>query len=256
LAKDWNIPTIIERCVSAGFEAIELRTTHAHGVEPGLNETQTNRVREQFAHSSVRLLSLGTTCEYHSADSEEVKKNIEGTKEFIKLAAAVGALGVKVRPNGFCEEKGIPKTQTIKQIGKALKECGQFAENYQIEIWLEVHGRDTSEPPVIRAIMEEVNHPSVGICWNSNSTDVKNGSVKESFTLLNRWIRSVHINHLWDLSYPWRELFGLLKDSGYQRYTLAEIGSEYPGFTLAEISTNPIPFMHYYKALWEFLLSA
>ena len=33
LAKDWDIPTIIKNCEEAKFDGVELRTTHAHGVE-------------------------------------------------------------------------------------------------------------------------------------------------------------------------------------------------------------------------------
>jgi len=33
LAKDWDIDTIIKNCTETGFEHIELRTTHAHGIE-------------------------------------------------------------------------------------------------------------------------------------------------------------------------------------------------------------------------------
>ena len=60
LAKDWDIPTIIKRAAAAGFEAVELRTTHAHGVEPSLSTEQREAVKEQFQRSQVKLLSLGS----------------------------------------------------------------------------------------------------------------------------------------------------------------------------------------------------
>ena len=240
LAKDWDIPTIIQKCDATGFEAVELRTTHAHGVEPTLAKAEREAVKRQFADSPVRLLSLGTTCEYHAIDKAEVRRNIEETKECVKLAADVGAVGVKVRPNGLQEAAGVPVEKTLKQIGLALLECGEFAKDYGMGVWLEVHGRGTNDPRCIRSIMETANHESVGVCWNSNLADVENGSVKANFTLLKDWIRNVHINELYLESYPWRELFILLKESGYR------------GYTLAEIPSNPEPerLMRYYRALW------
>jgi hypothetical protein len=89
-------------------------------------------------------------------------------------------------------------------------------------------------------MMELANHPQVGICWNSNPTDVENGSVKESFALLKPWLRSVHINELWKPDYPWRELFGLLKEAQYNRYCLMEIAD----------NPDPLRLMRYYRALW------
>lgn len=241
LANDWDIPTIIQRCKDTGFEAVELRTTHAHGVEPALNAAQRQAVKSQFANSKVRLLSLGSTCEYHSSDPETMRKNIETTKEFVKLASDAGAIGVKVRPNGFPDPSAnIPQEATLRQIGRSLKECGEFAQPYKVGIWLEVHGRGTSEIPNIKAILDHAGHPNVGICWNSNQTDLKNGSVAENFELVKTAIRNVHITELCNPSYPWKELFQLLQESGYKGYCLAEIPH----------SSDPERLMRYYRALW------
>lgn len=239
LARDWDIPTIIERCRKAGFEGVELRTTHGHGVESALSEAERRRVRAQFADSGVRLVSLGSAFEYHSADPEEVRRNVEGTQEYARLAHDVGAVGLKVRPNGFVD--GVPREKTIEQIGRSLRECAEFAEGLGIGIWLEVHGRQTSELDVIRQIMEVAGHSHARVCWNSNMTDVKNGSVRESFGLVRDWIASVHINELYREEYPWRELFTLLRGIGYAGYCFAEIAE----------SRDPERLMLYYRALWK-----
>lgn len=240
LAHAWDIPTIIERCKATGFEGVELRTTHAHGVEPTLKKTERADVRKRFEDSGIVLWGLGSICDFHSNDQAVVKQNIETCKEFVVLAQDLGVKGVKVRPNGFQEDKGISKDATLEQIGTALKECGKFAADHGIEIWLEVHGPGTMHPPYIRKILDVCSHPSVGACWNSNLPDIKDGSVKEYFNLLRPDIKSCHITELWRTDYPWRELFGLFKKSGYDRFTLAEIPE----------SADPERVMHYYKALW------
>lgn len=238
LAKDWDVPTIIKNCELTGFEAVELRTTHRHGVEPTLTKEQRAEVKSRFAASKVRLLSLGTICEFHAPDQAVVRKNIDECKRFIELAHDIGALGVKVRPNGIPKE--VPEAQTIAQIGASLRECGAAGQNFGVEIWVEVHGRDSSQPERMAKMMEAAKHPQVGICWNSNQEDLTNGSVKQSFARLKPWLRSAHINELWKPEYPWRELFGLMKESGYNRYTLAEIPE----------TSDPLRLMRYYKALW------
>ena len=144
LAKDWDIPTIIKNCEATGFEAVELRTTHKHGVEPTLSKEQRADVKKQFAGTKVRLFSLGSVCEFHSPDQSTVRKNVDECKRFIELAHDIGAIGVKVRPNGIPKE--VPEDTTIMQIGAALRECGEFAKGAGIEVWVEVHGRDSSQP--------------------------------------------------------------------------------------------------------------
>ncbi len=240
IAKDWDVPTLIRKCTELKIEGVELRTTHAHGVEPTLSAEQRADVRSRFADSPVTLWGLGSTCEFHSADSDEVKRQIQICRDFVLLAKDVGAVGVKVRPNGLQVEKGIPEEQTLEQIGVSLRECGAFAAEQGIEIWVEVHGKDTCHPPRMRTIMDHCGHPQVGVCWNSNDQDMKDGTVKPYFDLLKDFIKSCHITELARDVYPWKELFGLLKGIGYDRFTLAEIGE----------TSDPDRLMRYYRALW------
>jgi sugar phosphate isomerase/epimerase len=240
IANSWDVPTLIEKCKATGFEGVELRTTHAHGVEPSLGKAERAEVRKRFEDSGIVLWGLGSVCDFHSDDPAVVKQNIETCKAFVLLAQDVGAKGVKVRPNSLMEDKGIPIEKTLEQIGLALKECGKFAADSGIEIWLEVHGRGTFHPPYIRTILDHCGHPSVGACWNSNAGDIKDGSIEEYFNLLRPDIKSCHITDLWRTDYPWRELFSLFKASGYDRFTLAELPD----------SPDPERILHYYKALW------
>lgn len=243
LARAWDIPTLIARCKATGFSAVELRTTHAHSVEPDIDSARRREVRQQFEDSGIVLWGLGTVCEFHSPDPSVVRANIETCKRFCELARDVGAKGVKVRPNGLPE--GVPVEKTLEQIGRALIECGRAGADNGVEIWVEVHGSGTQEPANMAKIMQYCGHPNVGITWNSNPTDVKDGSVRASFDLLKSYIRSCHINELTS-NYPWRELFALLKGIGYDRYTLAEIqGLE----TTSVVDTER--FMCYYRSLWQ-----
>jgi len=117
-----------------------------------------------------------------------------------------------------------------------------------VEIWVEVHGRGTAHPPHVKTIMQHCGHARVGLTWNSNATDVKNGSVKEYFELLRPWVRSCHINDLHkdhSGTYPYRELFRLLRQSGYDRATLIEVGKVWKD---PDLGTE---FLRYYKALWH-----
>jgi sugar phosphate isomerase/epimerase len=240
--RDWDVEKIIKTLGEIGYEAVELRTTHKHGVEPSIGKEERLQVRRRFEASKVRLLSYGTTCEFHSPDAAERARQVALAKDFVVLAHDTGALAVKVRPNGFPKE--VPRETTIANIGACLRELGEFGVGYGVEIWMEVHGPETQLPQNSAAILRAANHPNAGACWNSNPTDVVKGSVKPSFELLRPYIKSVHITELADPSYPWRELFTLLKGAGYDRYTLCEV----------QESQEPERFLRYYKALWTELV--
>ncbi len=235
--KDMDLETIIQTLEAAGFAAVELRTQHKHGVEPGISAAERERVTARFRRSKVRLLSYGTTCEFQSPDPAERGKQVATAKQFVDLAHDTGAWGVKVRPNGL--PRDVPKETTIANIAAGLREIGEYGYVRGVEVWLEVHGAQTQVPAVAAEIMRATKHQNVGLCWNSNPTDVVNGSVKASFDLLRPWLKSCHINELTS-GYPYRELFALMKKTNYDRWTLCE----------AAESKEPERFLRYYRALW------
>lgn len=239
---EWDLATLIKHCSDAQFDGVELRSTHKHGVEVSLTKEQRIEIRKQFADSSVKFLGPGSACEYHSADHGVVQQNIELTKRFVELSADIGGTGVKVRPNGFV--KGIDRDKTIEQIGKSLRECGEFAAQFKQEIRVEVHGNGTADIGVMRKIMDIADHPSVVICWNSNPGETVNGSIKPAFDQLKHKLgQTIHIHDLYDKNYPYPEFFSLLKEQNYSGYCLSE----------SPPTTDAPRVMKYYRALFDLM---
>lgn len=239
LAKDWDLDRIIETCSAHGFEGVELRTTHAHGVEVALGAEERREVRRKFRDGPVELVEMGSIFEYHMADPDQVRRHVEGTKQYVRLAADLGAPGVKVRPNALVE--GVPEETTLRQIGECLAEVGEDAASVGVEIRVEMHGPGTSEPSRMKRIMDCADHPNVFICWNCNHVDVVDGSIQDNFELLADRIRVVHTHELCSKDYPWLDLFRLLRLRGFDGYCLAEIPE----------SDQPARLMDYYRSLWQ-----
>jgi sugar phosphate isomerase/epimerase len=240
IAKDWDVPTIIKNLTEVGMDAVELRTTHKHGVEIALAPQARAEVRKRFEDSPVKIGGLGTTCEYQAADQAVVRKNIDETKEWVKLANDIGSPSVKVRPNGL--PKDIPEDKTLEQIGKSLRECGAFAQDHGVHIQLEVHGTDTSRLPRIRKILDYGgNHPGVRVCWNSNPTDLLDGGFEPAFRLVKDEIGQVHMRDLFLEEYPWRALIAALSEMKFQGYCFAEIPE----------SADPVRVLGYFRGLFR-----
>ncbi len=220
--KSWDLPTIIKNCKATGFEGVELRSTHKHGVEISLSKAARRDVTRMFANTSVELVGLGSACEYHSPDPSVVAKNIEETKAFVQLCHDVGGSGVKVRPNGL--PKDVPVKKTLEQIGKSLRTVAEFAEGYGVKIRLEVHGRQSQEIPHIKTMMDVADHPNAVVCWNCNPTDLKGKGLKHNFNLVKEKINIIHIHDLRNDAYPWPALFTLLKGIDFSGWTLLEDG--------------------------------
>jgi len=237
LAKAWDIDTIIKNCTETGFEHAELRTTHAHGVEVTLSKSRRREVRKRFEDAGIKL-SLASAFAYHWPDAQELKKNIEGTKEYSILAHDIGALGIRVFPNALLADKGIPEEQTIRQIGRAAGEVANFAHDYGVQIRLAVHGRGTNIVGKVKQMVDCSNSPHLAINWNCDLNDTKGPGFDANVESVKDRIGNIHMHELWVREYPYRRFFELLRQSGYQGYCDAEIPE----------SAEPVRLMKYFRA--------
>lgn len=223
--RDWDLPTLIANCEKTGFLGVELRTEHAHKVETNLTMAQRAEVRKRFADSSVTCIGYGSNFEYHDPDPAKVRKNIEQTKEYIKLCKDIGATGIKVKPNYLPPE--VPREKTIAQIAASLNEVGKFAQDYGQLVRVEVHGNITQELPNMKAIFDQVTEKNVSICWNCNDQDLLPPGLEGNFNMVKKWFGDiVHIRELNDGNYPYQQLFNLFTGIKYKGWILLEARTE------------------------------
>ncbi len=219
--KDWDVPTLITNCSAAQLYGVELRTEHAHGVEPSLSLARRKEVKKMFADSPVKIVGLGTNQQYDFVDPDQLKISIDQTKEFIKLGKDIGGSGVKVKPNAFHKE--VPHEKTIEQIGRSLNEVGKFAADFGQKIRLEVHGNETQDLPNIKAIMDVADHPNVYVCWNSNDEDLQGGGLEQNLNLVKKRLGdTVHVRELNVGSYPYQHLMDMFVAMNYNGWILLE----------------------------------
>ncbi len=237
--KDWDLPTLIANCEASKILAVELRTTHAHGVEPSLSAKERAEVKKRFEDSAMEWAGIGSNECYDSPSPRKLERSIKATKEFLQLSHDIGGTGVKVKPNDFHE--GVDHEKTIEQIGKSLNTLGAFAADLGQEIRLEVHGK-CCELPTIKAIMDVATHKSVGVCWNSNDQDLHGEGLEYNFNLVKeRFGNTVHVRELNIGDYPYQQLMDLFVAMNYGGWVLvgtrthpkdrvAALQKEYQGF--------------------------
>jgi sugar phosphate isomerase/epimerase len=224
--RDLELPGLLKHCAAAGLLGVELRTTHAHGVELSLTAGQRAEVKKRFADSPVKLIGLGSAEEFHSPDPKVLERAVEATKAFIKLSHDVGGTGVKVRPNAL--PKDVPPEKTIEQIGQAFNTVAAFGADYGQQLRMEVHG-GCARLPIMKQIMDVATHPNSTVCWNSNNSDQEEPGLEHNFTLVKNRLGDVaHVRELDTPGYDWQLLARLFVRAGYKGWWLLEAGSQPP----------------------------
>jgi len=217
----WDLDTCLKHCAAAQVPGIELRTTHAHGVEPGLDKKQRAEVKRKFADSPVACVGPGSDERFDHPDPARLKQAITATRQFLQLSHDIGASGVKVKPDSF--HKNVPREKTIEQIGKALGELAAFAENLGQEVRVEVHGSIGNDFEAMRDIMEIADHPRAVMCWNCNNGDLQGQGLEHHFNLIRQYFgQTAHVRELNIGNYPYQQLVDLLVRTNYRGWVLLE----------------------------------
>ncbi len=238
--EDWDIPTLIANCCEARAFGVELRTSqsYAHGVELELDAQQRREARKQFEDSPVTLVGIATGERYDSPDATELEAAIENTKGYIKLSMDVGSSGVRVFPNSFHD--GVPKEQTIEQISNSMNILGAFAADYGQQVRLEAHG-NAGELPILRAIMDRVDQPSVRLKLNSSTRDTAGNGFEHNFGLVKDLLAdTLHLHNLKDAEFPYQLQMDLLVKMGWKGWQLLEVSNKVPDRVQALIEQRRI----------------
>jgi hypothetical protein len=238
--RDWDLPTLIANLAKTKVLGVELRTGHAHKVEPSIDARQRLEVKKRFADSPVTLVGLGSTEEFHSPDPQKLHQAIESTKAFIRLSHDVGGSGVKVRPNAL--PKGVPVEKTVEQIGKSLNVVGAFGADYGQQIRLEIHG-GCARIPIIKQIIDVATHPNVGLCWNTNAQDLEKPGLEYNFNLLKaRLGATTHCKTVDFKDYPMQQLLNLFVAAKYHGWWLIEAGGKDPPDRVQALAQQRVVF--------------
>jgi sugar phosphate isomerase/epimerase len=218
----WDLPTLIANCAKARAFGVELRTDlkHKHGVELSLDAAGRRNVKQQFADSPVKLLTINCGESFDSPDQGALGASIEKAKMYVLLAHDVGAAGVRVFPNNF--QKDIPEAQTITQISQSLNALGRFAQDYGQIIRLENHG-SAGRLTTLRKVMDLVEQKNVRIKLNSDVKDNVGGELAKNFALVRDSLDdTLHMHPYRDIEFPYQLQFDLLIDMGWEGWCIVE----------------------------------
>ena len=238
VARDWDLDTMLRLCREARVrgrrvpdDARARRRAHAR------TGRRAPTVRAKCRDAGLRADEPRQRVRVPLARPGRVRQNVADCREWVLLAKDIGARAVKVRPNGL--PKDVPEEKTLEQIGRALAECGALRRARTAS---RSGARSTATrrrcPRGCGGSWTRAATRAVGVTWNSNDTDVANGSVAESFALLRPFIRCCHITDIGVAPpprrgrrravapaaapagpppYPYRELFARLAEAGFDR---------------------------------------
>ncbi len=227
MAAEWDLDTIVEKCLTLSLEGIEFRTQreHAHGVEIGLSAAQRDAVRQRFEDAGVAICGISTGCAFDHLDRDQLEADVNEARAHLDLAADLGAGGVKVFGNKAHVDDGVAREDTIEQIGAALAGLSEYAESLGVQVRFEMHGDFTSAEDCNRIMEFAGDGPGICLIYNCNNRfDVdESGSIEASYRAVADRVGHVHLHDLADPDFPYLQLVRLLTADGFAGWCTGEL---------------------------------
>jgi Sugar phosphate isomerases/epimerases len=240
LGSSFSIEELIRISRKYGYAGMEFRTAagHKHGVELDTSPVRLREIREMIEDAYLSVSCIATECKLDSLDRNVQRRNIDDAKRYVELASAVGCDRVRVFGDRF--QKGVGRNEHIEHVACAVKEIAEYAEPYNIDVVFELHG-DYNYWKYALKVIENAGRDNIGLVYNSDDRDLVGGSVAVTYSYLKKHIRHVHTGDFLN-GFPYRELFRLLGESGYDGFVSAEVTSG---------SSDPERVLGYYSALFH-----
>lgn len=191
---DWSWDDILAKGYEYGFDGVEVRliqrdTELLKRGEFAASELP-KRVEELQKHN-FQVCGLASSVRFDYAEPEVRGEQVRIGKGYVDLAKQLGARFVRVFGDVLTGDQ-TAREQTMGSIAAGLRALGEYGQEKSVAIIIETHG-DFSDSRLMQELMERVNHPNVGVLWDTHHPWKFFGEpLAETWKRLGRWVRHTH----------------------------------------------------------------
>ncbi len=230
---NWDLKRIISGAKEYGYDGVEIRVAsgHKHGIELETRTTQRRFVKNLFKENDLEISCLSTSLTFSSAKEEERRRDIETSREYIKLASDIGATRLRVFGGAMPPE--VKREERLSYVDESLLEAADTAKDFGVFVLLETHD-DFSLGVDVGKVLRRVNHPNVGAVWDVMHPFFHGESIGTTYSALKDYVKHAHVHdavkaekygklvQIGEGIVPIREIVQILKKDGYVGYFSCE----------------------------------
>lgn len=193
---DWTWADILRYGPQFGYQGVEIRLLERETdllARPEFQPDQlANRLKELDA-AQFAVAGLGSSVRFDYLDAGVREQQMEIGRRYIDLAHQLRSRFVRVFGDVFTAGQEAPgREQVLLQVVEGLTALGHYAEPRGVLVLMETHG-DFAATQWMQTVMERVNHPAVGVLWDTHHPwRFYNEELSETFNRLRPWIRHTH----------------------------------------------------------------
>ncbi|WP_418482256.1 sugar phosphate isomerase/epimerase family protein [Dysosmobacter sp.] len=186
---------------SLGLEGAEVvvQSDYKSGIPYEADNNYILSLREFANNLGIKIVALTPYLNrYNDLDENVRAKESAGLMRIIDMAQVLGAGSIRIYGGAFKDDETDSTGEKLQRLVKTLRECGDYAQNYNIKLSIENHfGTMATTATKTMKIIEAVNHPAVGVLYDqANLAFFPAEEYQEAIDLQKGHITWVHVKDL------------------------------------------------------------
>ena len=221
---------LIKTAQEYGYEGIEFRVEwgHSHGLELDATERQLNQAHQMLSDSGIEASCIATSVKFNSSNRADHLPQRDILKQYIALAAKVGAPVIRTFSDSLPEGDPALRDQVLNLAAESYNAIDDTACEYGIIVLVETHTNMKGQ--WARQILDSSGAENLQVLWHIGHHLKRGQSVDEAYSYIGGSVRHVHFTAT--------DAGDYVKDSDNQRHFDLLAADGYRGYFSVEI-INP-----------------
>ena len=192
---DWSWHDVLRFGSGFGYDGVEVRLLSRETDLLKIADLQPSRLatrRRELTETGFRVAGLASSVRFDHESPAARAEQLDIGRRYIDLCVALGGEFIRVFGDILPKNNEPARLQTMQQIADGLVALGDVAAKADIQILLETHGDFSASPPC-EDVMRRVDHPAVGLVWDTHHPWRFHGErLGDTFERLRPWTRHTH----------------------------------------------------------------
>jgi sugar phosphate isomerase/epimerase len=211
---------VMDFCVREGFDAIDLTGYYFPGYPAIPDNNYLFRLKKKAHLSGLAISGTGIRNEFAEPDAVKRKAEIEFVKQWIEVAARLGAPVIRVY-TGKTVPPGYTREETEKWIVDALQQCVAHAAGFGVTVAVQNHNDFIKTAAQMQSVIDKVNHPWFGLVLDTGSfvTEEPYSEIQKMANYAVNWQIKEKLNYQGkSMDMDLKQIFRIAKSSSYRGY--------------------------------------